>query len=62
MIPYIGSKFMVSITVYGLKNFITLTDAENAYAVQTDDNKSNHKKSLEEILKNSRLILSDSKR
>ena len=48
-----GSKFIVSITVYALKNFITLTEAEKAYAVQTDDKRSNHKKSLVEIEKNS---------
>jgi hypothetical protein len=31
-----GSKFIVSITVYGLKNFIIEVEAINAYAVQTE--------------------------
>ena len=39
---------MVNITVNGLKNFITFTDAENAYAVQIDDNKNNQIKSFTE--------------
>ncbi len=38
MIPYTGSIFIVSITVYGLIHFITCIDAIKAYAVQADAN------------------------
>ena len=37
---------MVNITVYGLRYFITPTDAINAYAVQTELKTSNQIKSL----------------
>ena len=49
---------MVSITVNGLKNFITFTDAENAQSVQIDDYKKNHNKSFDESAKNAGVKLS----
>lgn len=38
MIPYTGSKFMVSIMVKGENFFNNSDDAVNAYAVQIDPN------------------------
>lgn len=45
-------------TVNGLKNFITLTEAEKAYAVQIDDNKNNHNRSFDESAKKAGVKLS----